>query len=102
MTTYRFPFSEYEDPNGRGRISVAGSYIYEADTQINRLKAIHSVPGKVVEIEGELNMRMFFSQELDALLKYNGFEIENKYGSSDETQFDRGSGTQLVVCQMME
>lgn len=98
----RFPFSEYEDQDGRGRISVTQSYEYEADTQIKRIKTYHSVPGNDEEIEGELNMRMYFPQELDALLKYNGFVIENKFGSSEETQFDKDSETQLVVCRMMK
>lgn len=98
----RFPFSEYEDSEGRGRIRVTQSYEYEADTQIKKIKTYHPVPGKDVEIEGELNMRMYFPQELDALLKYNGFVIENKFGSNDETPFDKESEIQLVVCQMME
>jgi hypothetical protein len=53
-----------------------------------------------MEIEGELNMRMYFPQELDALIKYNGFIIENKYGSDDQRVFDKESEKQLVVCRM--
>jgi SAM-dependent methyltransferase len=96
----RFPFSEYEDPDGRGRIVVTESYEYEANTQIKKIKTYHSIPGEEAEIEGELNMRMYFPQELDALLKYNGFVIENKYGSEDRKEFDRDSETQLIVCRM--
>ena len=96
----RFPFSEYEDPNGRGRIVVTESYEYEADTQIKRIKTYHSIPGEEAEIEGELNLRMYFPQELDALLKYNGFVIENKYGSDDRREFDKDSEIQLIVCRM--
>jgi SAM-dependent methyltransferase len=96
----RFPFSEYEDPDGRGRIIVTESYEYEPDTQIKRIKTHHSIPGKDMEIEGELNMRMYFPQELDALIKYNGFIIENKYGSDDQRVFDKESEKQLVVCRM--
>jgi 2-polyprenyl-3-methyl-5-hydroxy-6-metoxy-1,4-benzoquinol methylase len=96
----RFPFSKYEDPDGRGRIVVTESYEYESDTQIKRIKTYHSIPGEDSEIEGELNMRMYFPQELDALLKYNGFVIENKYGSGDQREFDKDSETQFVVCRM--
>ena len=96
----RFPFSEYEDPGGRGRIVVTESYEYEPDTQIKRIKTSHSIPGEEAEIEGELNMRMYFPQELDALLKYNGFVIDNKYGSEDQSEFKKDSDTQLIVCQM--
>jgi len=98
----RYPFSEYDDPDGRGRIVVTESYIYESDTQIKRLKTYHSIPGEGAEIEGELNMRMYFPQELDALLKYNGFVLECKCGSYNRTDFDTMSEKQLLVCRLAE
>lgn len=98
----RFPFSEYDDPDGRGRIVVTESYEYESDIQIKRIKTYHSIPGEKDEIEGELNMRMYFPQELDALIKYNGFMIENKYGSDELTVFDKESEKQLIVCRLVE
>lgn len=98
----RFSFSEYDDPDGRGRIVVTESYIYESDTQIKRIKTYHSIPGEDAEIEGKLNMRMYFPQELDALIKYNGFVLECKYGSYDQTAFDTESEKQLVVCRLAE
>jgi len=98
----RYPFSEYDDPDGRGRIAVTESYVYESDTQIKRIKTYHSIPGEDAEIEGELNMRMYFPQELDALLKYNGFVLECKYGSYDQTAFDIESEKQLIVCRLAE
>lgn len=98
----RFPFSEYDDPDGRGRIVVTESYVYECDTQIKRITTYHSIPGEDAEIEGQLNMRMYFPQELDALIKYNGFVLEGKYGSYDQTAFDRESEKQIVVCRSAE
>ena len=95
-------FSEYDDPDGRGRITITESYVYESDTQIKRIKTYHSIPGEDAEIEGELNMRMYFPQELDALLKYNGFELECKCGGYDQTAFDIESEKQLVVCRLVE
>jgi SAM-dependent methyltransferase len=95
----RTPFSEYDDPDGKGRIIVTESYVYEPDTQIRRIKTYHSIPGEDTEIEGELNMRMYFPQELDALIKYNGFVLECKYGGYDQTAFDAESEKQLVVCR---
>lgn len=96
----RYPFSEYEDPDGRGKIIVTESYVYEPDTQIKRIKTYHLIPGQDEEIEGELNMRMYFPQELDALIKYNGFVLENKYGDYDLTAFDGQSEKQLLVCRL--
>jgi hypothetical protein len=96
----RYPFSEYEDPNGRGKIIVTESYEYEADTQIKRIKIYQSIPGEETEIEGDLDLRMYFPQELDALLKYNGFVIEHKFGNEDRSKFDKDSEIQLIVCRM--
>jgi len=98
----RSPFSEYDDPDGRGRVIVAESYVYEPDTQIKRIKTYRSIPGEDKELEGELNMRMYFPQELDALIKYNGFVVEYKYGSYDQAAFDAESEKQLVVCRLAE
>lgn len=98
----RSPFSEYDDPDGRGRIVVTESYVYESDTQIKRIKTFHAIPGEDAEIEGELNMRMYFPQELDALIKYNGFVLEQKYGSFEQTAFDTASENQLVICRLAE
>lgn len=96
----RSRFSEYDDPDGTGRIVVTQSYVYESDTQIKRVKTYHSIPGEGEEIEGELNLRMYFPQELDALVKYNGFVLECKYGRYDQTAFDAASEKQLVVCRV--
>ena len=95
----RFPFSEYDDPDSRGRVVVTESYVYEPDTQIKRITTYHAISGEE-EIEGELNMRMYFPQELDALVKYNGFAIDDKYGDYDQTAFDTQSEKQLVVCSV--
>lgn len=48
----------------------------------------------------ELRLRMFFPQELDALLHHNGFEILNKYGDFNFGKFEPGCGKQVLVCRM--
>jgi hypothetical protein len=95
----RSVFSEYDDPAGGGKIVVTQSYVYEPHTQIRRIKTYHPIPGQDGEIEGELNMRMYFPQELDALIKYNGLQIEHKYDSCEQTAFGPGSEQQLIVCR---
>lgn len=45
-------------------------------------------------------MRMYFLQELEALLHYNGLAIKHKYGSYEQTAFGAGSNKQLVVCRL--
>lgn len=94
----RSPFSEYDDPDGHGRIVVTESYVYEPDTQIKRITTWHPIPGTDEEIAGELNIRMYFPQELDALIKYNGFAIDSKFGDYEQTPFGPESEKQIIIC----
>lgn len=94
------PYSEYPDPDGRGTIAVTESNVYDTASQINRIKLFYKFPGQAEEIIEELNMRIYFPQELDALLKYNGFEIEAKFGNYDETPFTSAAPKQLIVCHV--
>lgn len=43
-------------------------------------------------------MRQFFPQEIDALLAYNGFKVEQKYGDYDGALFSSAALKQLIVC----
>lgn len=97
-STQREPYAEYDDPDGRGRVVVTCDYRYERDTQVKRITTYHRLPGVNKEVMGKLEMRMFFPQELDALLEYNGFEIVHKWGGLDERPFDASSEFQVVVC----
>ena len=47
-----------------------------------------------------LNLRMFFPQEIDVLLHYNGFQIEDKYGGYEEAPFGDSSRKQIIVCSL--
>ena len=94
----RFVMSEYDDPDGKGRIVVTERNLYEADTQINRITTYHAWPTGE-QVVGELNMRMYFPQELDALLKYNGLPVGQKFGDYEGTPFGHGAMKQLIVCK---
>lgn len=96
--TQRFPVTEYPDPNGKGQIIVTESNVYDRASQINYIKWYYKIGNEPKEQVEELNMRMFFPQELDALLWYNGFAIEAKFGDYDETSFESNSKIQLIVC----
>jgi ubiquinone/menaquinone biosynthesis C-methylase UbiE len=96
--TERFPHAEYPDPDGRGTIVVTESNVYDAARQINRVKFFFKFPGQAEEVAEEIEIRIYFPQELDALLKYNGFAIESKFGDYDGTAFRAASPKQLVVC----
>lgn len=95
----RYPHSEYPDPDGRGAIVVAESNVYDRSSQINHIKLFYRLPGREEEMVEELVMRICYPQELDALLKYNGFAIEAKLGDYDARPFDSEAPKQLIVCR---
>ncbi len=92
-----FPVAEFPDPGGRGLISITETQEYDPITQINHLLWYKKL-GDTVEIV-ENNMRMFFPRELEALLHYNGFEIELQFGNYDESPMDNNAPKQLLICR---
>ncbi len=43
------------------------------------------------------DMRCFWPREMDAILKYNGFEVVHKFGNFDESEFKSGAPKQIYV-----
>jgi SAM-dependent methyltransferase len=93
----RTPFARYDDPDGAGEIVVTQTAWYDPATQIRHNTTYYRFPGQREEVAGTLDMRMYFPQELDALLHYNGFAIEQKFGGFDRRPFDATASTQLVI-----
>ena len=96
----RFPHARYPAPNGTGTVEVTESDAYDAAQQINHVRLFHKFPGTRGELVEETKIRIFFPQELNALLRYNGFLVEEKYGDYDESPFDAQSLRQLIVCSL--
>ena len=73
--------------------------LYNRDTasQINRIKLFFKLPTQTEEVIEELNLRMYFPQELDSLLVYNGFIIEDKFGDYEESPFVSSEKLRLVA-----
>ena len=95
----RYPMSEpYDDPDGRGRIAVTHNNIYDPTTQVNHITT-YTTWSSGEEVAGEVDMRMYFPQELDALLKYNGLLIERKFSDYAGTPFGAGATKQLIICR---
>jgi SAM-dependent methyltransferase len=91
----RHPFSEYTDDDTGETVQVTESFRYEADSQISRI--VH-YKGDTDEVMGGLNLRMYFPRELDALLRYCGLSISEKYGDWDRSAFGPESNHQLCFC----
>jgi ubiquinone/menaquinone biosynthesis C-methylase UbiE len=97
---HRYGVGEYEEQNGGdGRVFVTEEVRYDAATQINHIRWFFRNEGREEEAVLSFEMRQFFPQEIDALLWYNGFLIEHKYGSYDEQEFCDNSHKQLIVCR---
>jgi hypothetical protein len=67
-STKRYPHSTYPDPNGGGTIEVTESNMYDDATQINKIKFYYKIGDQEEKLD-ELNMRIFYPQEVDALLQ---------------------------------
>jgi ubiquinone/menaquinone biosynthesis C-methylase UbiE len=93
----RYPVAEYTDPDGRGEVVITENNVYEKATQINRLRWYYRFADQTDEIVQNVDMRIYYPQELDMLLHYNGFAIDAKYGNYDETPFVSTSPKQIVV-----
>jgi len=96
----RHIFAEYDDPEGRGHIVVWETSLYDPSTQIKHNRISYQFPDQANDEVGDLPMRMYFPQELDALFHYNGFIIEHKYGGLDGRPFDAAASTQVFVLRM--
>lgn len=55
----------------------------------------------VVETEEPFVLRYFFPQELESLLYYNGFVLEDMYGKFDKSPFQADSPLMVCVCRKL-
>ena len=92
---------KYLDPDGEGIITLTENNIYDKSTQINTIKSYYKIGEKEIA-RMELKLRMLFPQEIDAILHYNGFRIENKYGNYNGSPFSSDTNFQILVCQARE
>jgi SAM-dependent methyltransferase len=89
--------TQYDDPDGGGRVVVTHTGRYDSITQIKTSKTFHQFPGETSEREGSLVLKMYFPQELQALLRHNGFRIVEAYGNYDKSPLQDGSPKQIYI-----
>lgn len=89
--------AEYTTKDGR-EVLIKQIMRYESKTQINRIEWHYFINGEFDSVQN-LDMRLFFPQELDSYLEWNGFEILHKFGSFEEEAFCVHSEKQIFVCQ---
>ncbi|MBS3781597.1 MAG: class I SAM-dependent methyltransferase [Candidatus Thermoplasmatota archaeon] len=89
---------EYDDPYGNGKVRVTEKTDYDPTTHILHMDWYYYINGEL-EVVKNWNLRILFPKEIDAMLKYNGFELEKKYGSFDRSEFSKDSDTQIIICK---
>ncbi len=95
----RYPVAEYLDPDGGEDVVVTESNVYNRATQVNEIKWYYKIGTRPEEVV-DLNMRIYYPQELDAFLHYNGFRVEDKFGDYEGHPFDSSSPKQIVVSRL--
>lgn len=94
--------STFEDPDGKGTIVVTRTREYDPAKQMVTQKRFFKLPGEAQEIVEEIKYHLYFPQEIETLLKYNGFQVESKFGDYQGTTFTSSSPKQLIVSGMRE
>jgi SAM-dependent methyltransferase len=94
----RYSLFEYDRGSALGPVAVSEHSYYDPATQVRHVTWHLDRGGNHQEIK--FSLRMLFPQEIDALLTYNGFTIEHKYGNFGETPFGPASPHQLIVCRI--
>ena len=89
--------AEYTTKDGR-EVLIKQTMRYENKTQINRIEWHYFINGEFNSIQN-LDMRVFFPQELDSYLEWIGFNIIHKFGGFEEEAFNDNSEKQIFVCQ---
>ncbi|MDZ8051395.1 MAG: class I SAM-dependent methyltransferase [Aulosira sp. ZfuVER01] len=95
-------YSIYPNPDGEGTVVVTASNELNLTQQIYKTKLFFKLVGEEQERIEEITYRLYFPQELEALLRYNGFKIEKKFGAYDRSVFSDASFYQITVCSVKE
>ena len=90
-------FAEYITEDDR-KVLIKQIMKYENKTQINRIEWHYFINDLFHSVQN-LDMRMYFPQELDSYLKWFGFTIIHKFGNFDEEVFNDSSEKQIFVCK---
>jgi len=93
----RYHVMDLTDPHSGKSASIDESITYDAATQVNRVKWYFSFADQRDYRVDDLQMRCFYPQELDALVKYNGFSIVKKFGYFDRSEFKSDSPKQILL-----
>ena len=87
--------AEYTTIDGK-EVLIKQTMHYESATQINRIEWHYFINGEFHSIQN-MDMRLFFPQELDSYLEQAGFNVIHKFGSFKEDIYSNDSEKQIYV-----
>ena len=90
--------AEYTTSDGR-EVLIKQTMRYESITQINRIEWHYFINGEFHSTQN-LDMRLFFPQELDSYIEQIGFDIIHKFGNFEEESFNDKSEKQIYVLSL--
>jgi SAM-dependent methyltransferase len=96
------PWFTYADERG-DEVRVSGTCHYDPLRQVYTEAAYRrwkGADGQEVTQYSPLAMRVFYPQELEALLHYNGFTVLERYGDYDRGPLTAESRTLIYVCRL--
>lgn len=91
-----YPHATYDDPLGGGEVVVRERTYYDRKRQILYTKLHYRLGQK--EWEEDLSLRIYYPEELLALLHYNGFLLLKRYGDFHRSPFKSTSSQQILIC----
>ncbi|MFT3735235.1 MAG: methyltransferase domain-containing protein [Rhodocyclaceae bacterium] len=96
----RRPILRYLDPYLQQEVVLHEEHHYEPATQIDTVKWFYAMGGQAEAATDTLRMRLFFPQELDALIAAMGFVIEHKFGDYNRAAFGSTSSKQIIIARL--
>lgn len=85
------------DSGKRFRASIRTQY--DPNTQVLLSTYDYESEDRTITGSFDLTMRQFFPQEIDALLRHNGFDLLAKYGDAEFKPFDKRPSYQTILCR---
>jgi SAM-dependent methyltransferase len=99
----RYEVAKVWDEQARAELTLEETTDYDRATQVSHTVWYYSYyPGQPDFRVVDLDLRILFPAELESLLRYNGFEVIERFGSYEGHPFESDSRLQIVLCRPLE
>lgn len=92
--------AEYVTSDNR-KVKIEQTMKYESNSQINRIEWHYFINNEFHSIQN-LDMRLYFPQEINSYLQFSGFNILHKFGDFQEGNFENSSEKQIFICEKVK